>query len=627
MIWTLAGLCYFALLQIGNTAPAFHAPLILETLTLAFALLLFGKALKSTPQGKLPESLKTIALGFAVILGVSVSRGLYSILVRESPVLCGQMPGIIQRLECTFQREAAALPGARQLGYTLAASAAFSAALFSTQLASKAVRMFINGGLAIASLLALITLINYFGIVNLALPAWFFENEFGKACLFIQNPSWIWPWCTPWAACAAWYAIEQGRWNLRRILYVFSACLLVLFTLSSGQRGAVLQILLILVATAFGSLIFHRHSHAINSADRDGISKYKTFWLGLAVTALPLGLVATYFLRPEWLNFALSKVGIQTRVGSGISSLSTERLEMWKIAFEGIQSKPMLGHGFGSWNHEFGILAQAKGRPDLIFDTAHNFFVQSAFELGLLHTLLIVSFFIWLILRALKHWLRNKARSQFIWLCGAASAYILILLVQEVDFIRSAYYQHAFFWGWCLAQGVGQETRRKSAEHNATINFELFKRILNHRRTSAALKWAAAGLILATTWLSLSFSLIGYQYEANSRNGFQPRVRWLKSFGTMNTVLTTFRAPEKVFRYKIFASRASSYSILTASGWREHPIDRQNPGYIELPAQGLLSLPYVLKFNAAQNDFGRNTAVLVSWPPEIIEAGDLKRGQ
>ena len=268
---------------------------------------------------------------------------------------------------------------------------------------------------------------------------------------------------------------------------------------------------------------------------------------------------------------------------------------------------------------DFGMLAQTHGRADLIFDTAHNFFVQSLFELGSLHTLALVGFFVWLLFLGLRAALCQPWSARFIWLLSTSMAYLLILLVQEVDFIRSAYYQHAFFWGWCFATCSPKKSEVTSAQ---TLNFSLSQKIdkvLPFERFGQGLFWFSAGIALLTLYLATRFSLIGYQYEANSRNDFQPKVRWLKSFGTMNTVLTALWKPKKVVRYKIFASRASSYSVWSFGGWKDYPIEPKNLRYIELPAQGLFSLPYILRFNASQNDFGRNTAVLVSWPPEILD--------
>jgi hypothetical protein len=131
-------------------------------------------------------------------------------------------------------------------------------------------------------------------------------------------------------------------------------------------------------------------------------------------------------------------------------------------------------------------------------------------------------------------------------------------------------------------------------------------------------------LIGSTGLLILSlfgFSLAGYQYEANARNGYNPKVRWLGSFGTLNYVLPRADQKHPVARFRVLKSFATEYSIWSTQGWKQVQIANPESGvsYIDIPVSSGLQLPKIVKFNNAQNDFGRHISVLVAWPPEIIE--------
>jgi len=604
------GVVFFCVLQIGNTAPAFHFPLVLEALCLVCAAILLWQTDSGFFRKPLHKTLRMFLLGIGSLAALQVLRSAWAFSnLLETPV-CRLMPGAVQKLECILQMEAAANPGIRQLTYSLAAAGLFAATGLSSELKASTLRRFLCGGLLISALMAGITLLRYYGLVDWALPQWFFINEFGPACLFIQNPSWIWPWCTPWIAYALWLAASAHGAQLQRILFLACAVLLMLYSISSGQRGAVLQLLVAGAAGAVGYLLFGTWRKRVSKATF-------TFVLSLGVIAAG-SLVWAYFFAPEVIHQTLLGLGLRTRVGGGGSSLSHERLQMWHMAWQGIQDTFWLGHGQGSWTREFGKIAQAAGQPGLIFDTAHNFFVQSLFELGALHTLLIVSFFVFVLFRIGQGIFQKEGAGKKSWYWAVCAAYAVILAVQEVDFVRSSYYQHAIFWGFLFGQSNAvASAAEEKADHTLELKIESLKfRVF--RLGTVLVLLSAIGL---TALSLLGFSLAGYQYEANARNGYNPKVRWLGSFGTLNYVLP--RADEKnpVARFRVLKSFATEYSVLSTHGWKQVPIANPDAGasFIDIPVSSGFQLPKVVKFNNAQNDYGRHISVLVAWPPEIIE--------
>lgn len=605
------GVVFFCVLQIGNTAPAFHFPLILEALCLICAAIMLWQTDSGLLRKPLHKTLRMVLLGLGSLAALQVLRSAWAFLsLFETPV-CRLMPGAVQKLECILQMEAAANPGIRQLTYSLAAAGLFAATSLGSVLQASTLRRFLGGGLLISTLMAGITLLRYYGLVDWVLPQWFFINEFGPACLFIQNPSWIWPWCTPWICYALWQVLSEDRQqNWLRFYSLVCALLLILFSISSSQRGAVLQVL---VAGGAGllALVFW-------GSWKNHVSTRTYFILGTVGFLLAASAISAFFFKPEFINQLLSGIGIHTRVGGGESSLSKERLEMWHIAWQGVQDAFWLGHGQGSWTREFGKIAQAAGQPGLIFDTAHNFFVQSLFELGALHTLLIVGFFVFVLFRIGKGIFQKEGAGKKSWYWAVCAAYAVILAVQEVDFVRSSHYQHAIFWGFLFGQSTAvASAAEEKAEHTLELKTESWK-FRAFRLGTGLVLISAVGL----TALSLfGFSLAGYQYEANARNGYNPKVRWLGSFGTLNYVLP--RADEKnpVARFRVLKSFATEYAVLSAQGWKQVPIANPEAGasFIDIPVSSGFQLPSVIKFNNAQNDYGRHISVLVAWPPEIIE--------
>jgi hypothetical protein len=203
-----------------------------------------------------------------------------------------------------------------------------------------------------------------------------------------------------------------------------------------------------------------------------------------------------------------------------------------------------------------------------------------------------------------------------IWFAATMSAYGVILAVQEIDFVRSIFYQHAIFWGLIFGQAQPQcegTTAYRPTQHVPKFNLLWF-------RKAFFITVLLGSLTLLITSI-FSFSLVGYQYEANARNGYNPKVRWFGSFGTLNYVLPRADQKSPVARFRVLKSFATEYSILSKQGWKRVSI--VNPGlgasFIDIPVSSGFQLPNVVKFNSAQNDYGRHISVLVAWPPEIIE--------
>ena len=607
----LLGILFFILLQVANTAPAFHFPLIIELFALSASAFIALSCLKSE-QFKRPNKSVIQVLSFLGILTLlQVLRTFSSAAVVADEAVCKLMPGLLQKLECMMQMESSALPGARQLSYSLAAASLFAAISYKSTISPSAIRKFLNGGLFVAAGIGFVSLLGYYGRVKITLPNWFFVNEFGPACLFMQNPSWIWPWCTPWISYSFWNFFSIGsnhNWN--RFFFVFSAAVLLLYSVSSSQRGAALQVLVVAAASVMSFLLISSWRQRFTKKAQLAISTFGI--LG------PIATVSLFFLAPTAINMFFGTIGIRTRVGGGESSLSHERLEMWRIAWGGIKESFWLGHGQGSWTREFGKLAHSSARPDLVFDTAHNFFVQSLFELGFLHFTMLLCFFAFIFKTVSNKLNEDLLVAKKIWFVGVLAAYSVILAVQEVDFVRSSFYQHAVFWGFLFGHSTAVATSAGAeSEHIKEHKIESWK--FRAFRLGTAIVLLSA-LSLAALSL-LGFSLAGYQYEANARNGYNPKVRWIGSSGTLNYVLPRADEENPIARFRVLKSFATEYLILSAQGWKQVPIANPEvgPSFIDIPVSSGFQLPKVVKFTGAQNDYGRHISVLVAWPPEIIE--------
>lgn len=303
-----------------------------------------------------------------------------------------------------------------------------------------------------------------------------------RASGIVANPTWLWPLLVPGFSLALSYSVF-GKWHQKMIgatLTLLASLLLIL----SNQRGAILLcgfLISTLVAIAlFGKL-----------AKRYIIIIVGTFFAAASALFMTFHGKLSSFLK------------IDQR--PDLTSVSDSRLEMWKEAFKHFDWQ---GKGFGTWWHEFSNLSANK--PDLpVFDTAHNFFVQIIFELGYVHSLVIVStlaIFFYFNLRFKNQNDKVFHSASII----AAVGTIIALAFQEIDYIPTVYYQHALFWGvFCGGTTISkpdQNRRLKSSEF---------------------------GLSLPFLWTSISSGLLFLFYSANLSWGgstFEPTKETLASF-------------------------------------------------------------------------------------------------
>lgn len=391
---------------ICSTNPNFNFPLILFFLITSVSLFYIKDFWRVLAQ---PQKLIFIYfLGLITLYGFRMSP----VFLERSSISrsCLKLPGFWTKLECLSQLNFEVSSGFMQLTLHITALCVFMLA-YSTK------EVFLN------SVFSIILMIFFLGLqlYCLACPTFFKESLWSSNFIYSENwsfmkhrgmglfanPSWLWPFClTPLTMSL--YFIQKRR---ALLLNYLSIIVILLNLIRSEQRGAIILSAL----TLFFIFILNIDSlHKLFP-----LKSLKLFYslLGILTIILSVSFVLVFYPQKDL--------------------LSQERFQIWSIAIPPLWEKLLWGHGVFSWKQFFSLYATSS--PELVFDTAHNLWLQILFELGLIHGLLIL-LGMFLYLKSFFHF--NKVSIFFL------ISVFFCTCIQEIDYIPSIYLFFAAGLGW-----------------------------------------------------------------------------------------------------------------------------------------------------------------------------------
>ena len=425
------------------TNPEYNFPGITESLLIAVSFLLIALSLYSGRKITGREFfLGTILLFLIAILFL---RYLWDLKQPggEFATACFLMPGYFQKLECLLQLPFSVHYGLRQILFHVTALAVFMGAASLSRMSQNLRPWVILALCAPALVIAVSVLIpiyydRHFSLVgyNFIFNSWWGYSR-GKG--IVANPSWLWPWLAP-AISIALGGLFAKKWSIR-ILSIPIVVLCVWAALSVLQRGAYLLmgVLMFAVLLIFFISLLRRYS---------SLSVLKNTGL-IVISAILL-----LFVIVQNAEYLITSYGTLTHTSIRHNPVSSGagRLKMWSSAWKESQKHLITGSGYGTWLRE---AKKMRGVP--AYDTAHNLWVQMFFELGVLHSSLIILTILLIGGNTLCYKNRDAPSLQ----AGAiflSLSLLTVTLVQEIDYILPIYMQFALFAGMCF-DGVSYDEK------------------------------------------------------------------------------------------------------------------------------------------------------------------------
>ena len=469
----------------------------------------------------------TLVVLWVAVLGITGVRAFWSLFhtPRQVWTPCLSLPSIAPKLECFFQASIQQNYGYRTFFMLMTALVLGILACLIARSVCQGWK-FLLGAVVFGPLL--MAVIGFFCIafgIEQALPKSLLYNAYGLQRLthIFGNPGWVWPYFAPGLVTVLWATIVASTWA-GGIVGAVIADLLVLVVVATMQRGALLLCLVYL--TICGLYCLTR-----------GLKKRSLPILAVGATVLiVLGNALYSVLNHQMLvqEFAQS-IGYNWRANP--LSLDMARFEIWKAAWEIFKEAPLFGHGYASWFQMISEYGRNHNMPHVL-DTAHNLFVQMLVELGLLHTLLVLSLLILIALTAYQNsYLLPERRLLFLL---AVSSFFVPTLVQEIDYIRPTFYIHAIFWGTLAGLPFSQKG------HSLKPPLWHRTRILRQDLFSGRLKFIPsigfgllAGVsVLGILFCAFTFSFGGYSFDAQLTQPNTKIMRWLGPSVTLTAFAT-----------------------------------------------------------------------------------------
>lgn len=250
------------------------------------------------------------------------------------------------------------------------------------------------------------------------------------------NYGWTWPYIAPILAISLWFLARENTFKKRLTGFVLTtACAVIIFI--NSQRGGMLTFIGCVLIASFWILTINVFKKNLG---RPSTSRF----LSLLITALVIsGSSVLLFIDDlNSLNTITSKIGLTLRKVP--LSTSDARLQMWKFGVEMWKLNPLSGNGHGSWLWMSFEHAAKMSKP-VIYDSAHNLYIQLLAELGAIHTFFILTIFFFIAKGVFKN-LRNEKNGLLLFSLLLFS-FLAATTVQEVDYIRTTYYQWAAVLG------------------------------------------------------------------------------------------------------------------------------------------------------------------------------------
>jgi O-antigen ligase len=458
----------------------------------------------------------TLGLVWLTVFGVTAPRALVSLFHTPGQVWtpCWSLPGLAVKLECFFQASVF-----QNYGYRIFFS--LSTAVIHGTLAFLISRRVLQGWKFLQAAVVFGPLLvtgvgvfcKLFGIEQ-ALPNNLLYNEFGSQRLtqIFSNPGWVWPYFAPGLAIVLWATVAAPTWR-ERILFGLMSGVLLLGALTTHQRGALLLCFVYVIASSVYCLV-------------RGLKKriFPVLMLSGTLLAIVGSGLYSLFNNQKLLQQFAQLIGYDWNSKPLI--LDMPRLEMWQAAWEIFREAPLFGHGYASW---FQVIWEYGQRHNMkqTYDTAHNLFVQMLVELGLVHTLLVLSLLVLIALTVFQN-TRCLSEGRLLFLL-AVSSFIVPTLVQEINFIRPTFYIHAIFWGTLAGLPFHQTYSLEYSQPpkpDRVQQHEHFSRSVQFLPTIGfALLTGVA--ILGILFCSLNFSFGGYPFDARLSQPNTKIIRWL----------------------------------------------------------------------------------------------------
>ena len=181
------------------------------------------------------------------------------------------------------------------------------------------------------------------------------------------------------------FVFNSSSWG-SRFLSILIFCLANFFVLTSGSRGAILGLILLLSFFSLYHLIFTKKKR-------------------LAILSIIIGSIATFgvhtllFQNGNKVTDRFETLSVQ-KINRDQSI--QQRLNYYVAGIQGIKDKPLLGHGIGNWKVVGNKYLNEHIERYSIPKHAHNDFVQTFAEVGFIGFLLFSSFFAFIILKLFK---------------------------------------------------------------------------------------------------------------------------------------------------------------------------------------------------------------------------------
>lgn len=592
-------LSYFVsmMLWLWNVPPAFFAPLVPEIFICGLLVLVIptpmGTALKTT---QLPSMIKWSVAIFTILFCESFLRGIQEwVTISAEHPLCLGMPGIFQKIECIFGAATDQNYALRQLLSLITGTFIFVALLA----ASNESRFRILRGVQLAGVsFALASYMAHFGYIKVP-DGWFDPAFADRFCYFVGNPSWIAPILAPSLLASAVFIIVGGRFSPLNLLLIIP---MVDIILRSQQRGGLIVVLFFLCW-----LVMFYGRNCLEATFNRLRERKKSLVLAAATAAIVI-----YFAMPFiWrvVTDALHMLGFGERLAA-TGFVSSERLIIWRAAWNELQGKVLTGHGYGTWYRSGAVHVPRYGLSDY-FDTAHNFFVQYLFEHG------AVAFALWIAaLSAALIGLWRNAHGVKRWII--VSVFLIfapIMFFQEIDFLRSGFYLSMASIG--AAAGICSSPNGHSPRVSVGRRWIFLRALIG------------IGAVIFACVFFFGFSTAGYQYEANVVHKYGPQVRWFRQSGQINFISNKAKRREQYAIYQIQKANADkleliaphsvnlSDSVLIASA-------PQQQHFIPVRARSVLEKADFYILNNANKLDGRQLGMMLGWPPSISTLPVLK---
>ncbi|HEY9652631.1 MAG TPA: O-antigen ligase family protein [Coleofasciculaceae cyanobacterium] len=568
------------------------------------------------------------------VLGVTGLRAILSLFYtpNQAWIPCRTVPGFATKLECLLQASITQHYGYRAFFMLLTAVTLGTLAFLIARIMLQGWK-FLLGTVVFGPLL--VAVVGFFCIafgIEQALPKSLLYNAWGsqRFTQIFGNPGWVWPYFAPGLAIVFWATVAASTWA-SRMLWAGMSMVLILGILATQQRGGLLLSLVYITVCGLYSL-------------RRGFKKKSLPILAVGGTVLAFLVSGLYsiFSHQQLLQELAQSIGYDWRPSA--LSVDMPRIEMWKAAWEIFKEAPLFGHGYASW---FQLISEYGPRHNMVYvlDTSHNLFFQMLTELGLLHTLLIVSILVLLCLTAFRS-SRLLPESRLLFLL-AVSSFVVPTWVQEINYIRPTFYIHAIFWGTLAGLPFSGDYYHQQSPLSTLYGWlkTNFYRITNKDITSLTSPASTDSLqssdipeqnlvlggsrrflypffgfltgvcLLGILFCSLNFSFGGYPFEARLSQPNTKIPRWLGQSVTLTSFATAENKSYSVYEVNpfqkpmtVYSGKAGNRLGVTVEGTDELGLALENGGRF-WPRRHNLS------FSTAYPDNARWISAQVFYPP------------